>query len=360
MRSRPTSKPIGQPPRGLTKPVPVDPTGRNGPTKSQAHRAGRAGARWRRSSPGRYVPAEVDGSVPEQRALEGHALLRGRGALTGWAALRVQGANFCDGIAADGRTLLPVDLVLGPGGHRRSRPGVRWSQDRLPDSEVIVRLGMRLAAAERATFDAMRFAPDVREAVVALEMAIAAELTSLNRMADYVAAHAGWDGVVQVRAAVALGCEHSRSPAETRMRLVWEIDAGLPRPLVNQEIFSLEGRLLAVADLLDPEAGVVGEYDGEVHAGARQRSGDATRESRLRDHGLEVFRVTGFDMLDVANVVRRMHAARERAGWPSPTARAWTITPPAGWTQSPSVDHVLALREMHRAMHDPCGPDARH
>ena len=56
--------------------------------------------------------------------------------------------------------------------------------------------------------------------------------------ARYVAAHPGWLGVPLARAALELADEHSRSPAETRMRLIWTQHAGLPRPLVNCEVFS--------------------------------------------------------------------------------------------------------------------------
>ena len=132
------------------------------------------------------------------------------------------------------------------------------------------------------------------------------------------------------------------------MGLVWVLDAGLPRPLKNCEVFSRSGQLLAVADLLDVEAGVVGEYDGGDHSGARRRSHDATREARLRDHGLEVFRVTGYDLLDPASVVRRMHAARNRARWEPAAQRRWTIEPPPGWARSVSIDEILDGREVQR------------
>jgi hypothetical protein len=286
--------------------------------------------------------------LPEQRVLEMHELLHGRGAVTGWGALRAHGANFFDGLATDGCTRLPVVLVTGPHDRRRPRPGVHWLQDRLEDEEVVIRLGMRVTRPARATFDAMRLARDVREAVVSVEMAIAAELTSLRRMRAYVDAHPGWDGVPLVREALDLAGEHSRSPAESRMGLAWVLDAGLRRPLINCEVFTLDGRLLGVADLLDVEAGVVGEYDGGEHAGAMRRSKDATREGGLRDHGLEVFRVTGYDLRDPASVARRMHAARVRARWEPVEQRRWTIEPPPGWARSVSIDEILDERDLRR------------
>jgi hypothetical protein len=340
--------PICEPPSDLFHPVAVDPTGATGPTRSQATRAGTAGSPWRRSSWGRYVLASVDPDVPEQRVVEAAALLPAAGAVTGWAGLRLLGARFCDGRTLSGE-VLPVPLAAGP--HRSHRPvdGLRWLQERISPEEVWIRCDTPVAMPERSVFDAMRLAPDLRHAVVELEMAIAAELTSLRRVAAYVAAHRGWHGVAQARAALDLACEHSRSKYETGLKLIWCLDAGLAHPLVNQEVFTLDGRLLGIADLLDVEAGVVGEYDGGDHAGALRRSRDATREGGLRDHGLEVFRVTGFDMLDPASVVRRMRAARARARWEPPEHRRWTTTPPPGWARSPSVDEVLDLRDLAKA-----------
>ena len=344
--------PICDPPADLFLPVPVDPAGLTGPTRSQASRAGQPGSPWRRSSPGHYVLTQIDPQVPEQRIVEMAARLPAGGAVTGWAGLRLLSARFCDGRTIAGETL-PVPLVVGPRQARRPLPGIRWLQDRISPEEVWTRYHAPVAMPERAVFDAMRLAPEVRHAVVELEMAIAAELTSLRRVRDYVAAHPGWKGVTQARAALHLACEHSRSKYETGMKLIWCIDAGLPDPLVNQEVFSREGRLLGVADLLDVEAGVVGEYDGGDHAGALRRSKDATREGGLRDHGLEVFRVTGFDMRDPQSVVRRMRAARARARWEPPERRRWTITPPPGWARSPSVDEILDLRDLRRATLEP-------
>ena len=41
--------------------------------------------------------------------------------------------------------------------------------------------------------------------------------------------------------------------------------AGLTRPLVNRPIFDPTGSFLGTADLFDPEAGLVAEFDGQDH-----------------------------------------------------------------------------------------------
>jgi hypothetical protein len=330
------------------RPVRLDPAGISGPTRGQSH-----GRRWRRTSYGFYVPASVTDDLPEQRVMEQSVRLPAGGAVTGWAACRMHRAAFFDGVRPDGYTRIPVPLALGTRAVIRVDGSVTVSRDRLEPTEVEVLRGVPCTVPDRALFDEMCHARDVREAVVAMDMMAAAELTSIARMSDYVATRAGWNGVPQVRAALTLADEDSRSPNETRMRLVWQLDAGLPRPLVNRAVFDLRGRLLGYADLLDVEAGVVGEYDGADHRTASQHSADVDREARLRAVGLEVFRVTGPDLRDPAKVVRRMRSARSRAAWLPARRRRWTLEPPRGWlggtTLRDRTDHRDWLRELDRA-----------
>jgi hypothetical protein len=130
---------------------------------------------------------------------------------------------------------------------------------------------------------------------------------------------------------VALADDLSRSPQETRLRLMWQLDAGRRRPLVNRPLFDLRGRLLGYPDLFDPEAGVVGEYDGADHRSAQRHSDDVDRESGFRDHLLEVVRFTGPDMNVPRRVTERIHAAYARARWVAPARRTWTLAAPAHW-----------------------------
>lgn len=343
MRARHRWDPRCGPPPPLVTPVPRDPSGRHGPTPAQAR-----GPYWRRTAHGLFVPRHVDGTVPEQRVAEAAALLGAVGAVTGWAALRLHGGNFFDGVDRDGRTPLPVPLCLGASSAHRTRSGVLLRRDRLDPDEIRFVHGIPVTAPERATFDAVRLARDVREAVVALDMAAAAEITSVERVRSYVDRRAGWKGVRRARRAIALADEASRSPNESRLRLIWQLDARFPRPLVNQPIWDRRGRLLGYADLLDPAAGVVGEYDGAEHRTALRHSADVDRESRMRDCGLELFRVTGPDLRDPDRVVDRMRAARARARWLPAPRRAWTMTAPEGEEAELSLDQVLVQREMVR------------
>ncbi len=274
------------------------------------------------------MPAHVDPNLPEQRVAEQAVRLPRGGAVTGWAAGLLLGATYLDGLAPDGVTQLPVPLAIGTAGNVRRDRGAVLLRDRLPLAEVTTVRGLPCTIPERAAFDGMRVAADLTEAVVLMDMFAAGKVTSLDRMTAYVERLTGWKGVRRVRAALNLASEHSWSPNETRMRMVWLLEAGLPRPLLNQPLYDRNGRLICYPDLLDVEAGLVGEYDGADHRAAHRHSDDVRREDLLRRHGLEVFRVTGPDLRVNGRVRDRMLAARARARWLPEAQRTWTTAPP--------------------------------
>jgi hypothetical protein len=295
------------------------------------------------------VPSVVDPDVPEQRILEQAMRLTSGGAVTGWAACRMHGAAFFDGLRDGGRAVVPVPLNCGPLHQIRRQPGDDLIRDILNPDEIVEVRGVPCTTVPRATFDAMRYARDVRRAVVALDMMAAAGLTTVAEMRDYVGRKQAWTGVQRARDAVALADDLSRSPQETRLRLMWQLDAGRGRPLVNRPLFDLRGRLLGYPDLFDPEAGVVGEYDGADHRSAQRHSDDVDRESGFRDHLLEVVRFTGPDMNAPQRVTERIRAAYARARWVAPARRTWTLVPPAHWSPAWSRDARLARRSLDTA-----------
>ena len=332
--------PVCRPPKRLVRPVRTDRLGVTGPTPEQAR-----GRRWRRTSHGHYVPSWVEPDVPEQRVLEQSVRLPAGGAVTGWAALRLHRAGFFDGLAVDGSTELPVPLAVGPRGKLRGDHKVALSREPLGADEIVVLHGIPCTKVPRALFDEMRRPRDLRSAVVAMDMAAAALLTSIRRMRDYWLDHRSWRRASLVGEALGLASEDSKSPQETRYRLVWVLDAGLPPPLVNQRVWGRDGNLLGIADLLDEEAGLVGEFDGADHRTAAGHTRDLARQLRLERHGLEVCRVTGLDLLDQARVVDRLHFHRDRALRLPVEERAWTTTPPAGRDREQTLDEYLEVRE---------------
>ncbi len=238
-----------------------------------------------------------------------------------------------------------MPLALGPDGKRRHIPGTTvWREQVLP-WEIEARRGIPCTSVEAAVFDELRRIYSLRRAVQVIEMAMFAELTSLSRFSAYVLTRNRRKWVGLARSALALVQEGAESPQETLMRLVWVVDAELPPPLCNVNVYSIDGSFLGRPDLLDPVAGVVGEYDGAHHRRARVRARDVSREELFRCHGLEYFTVVEGDLGRREMVAARMERARARA-LRSREPRRWTLTPPPGVALPLPLDRRIELREL--------------
>lgn len=306
-------------PEGLFLPAVVDASRKAGPTRAQSR-----GRSWLRTSAGRFVPADIDRTVVEQRILEQSVQVPPGGAVTGWAALRLRGARYLDGLAADGSTPLPVPLALPRAGNMRPSPERQVLRGRLDAAEVELAHGVRCTTAVRAVFDEVRRLDDLREAVVVLDMALVACLVTRAEVEELVTRMAGRPGVALLRQALGLASTRSCSPQETRLRLVWVLDAQLPEPLCNWPISDEHGSFLGKPDLLCAELGTYGEYDGKDHRSRQRHRTDVGRAESFLAAGLEGFTVVGGDLQDRGLVVRRMHDAVERAR-ASTRPRRWMI-----------------------------------
>ncbi len=329
-------RPRCPPARALVRPVRLDPTGVNGPTRHQARRG-----LWRQTTYGFHVPSSTDSAVVEQRILEQSMRAGSDGAVTGWAALRLYGAAFFDGLGPDGRTMLPVPLVVPR--KLSDTPDSVTSRVSLAGHRLWIVQGVRCVGVERAVVDEILRGNDLREAVVVIDMACAARITSLRRIASYVDRHPR-AGNKRVLDALALADEHSLSPRETRMRLVWVLDAGWPPPLCNRVVYSTNGDVLGRPDLLDPDTGVAGEYDGSLHRDRTRHRSDVDRAERFRRSGLEPFVMVAGDTSE--QQVERMEAARSRVLARPARARGWTLEPPPWLPEPPaiSLDDELDIR----------------
>jgi len=289
-----------------------------------------------------YVPAHLDSELVEQRIVEAAAVLPSYGGITGWAQLRWAGGVWFSGLRSDGLTRLPV-VVATAGDDIRPQPGIQVSAEHLAECDLVVQEGLRATTALRSLLYEVRFARSELAAVVAIDMAAFSDLVSIAELLDYIARHVGWPGIRRAREALSLADENSWSPRETLMRVIWMCDAGFPRPLTNVPVFDLEGRHIGTPDILDPVAGVVGEYEGGVHLDRDSRFHDVAREGEFRGVGLEYFTMLAGDAANPAGLVARMIATRRRALATAATPRRWTVEKPAWWTPTETVAQRRAL-----------------
>ncbi len=338
----PGERPVGLP-SGLAWPCRVDPSGRTGPTRSQAR--GRA---WRQSSYGLFVPSDAPTSV-EQRIVEAAARLPSYGGVTGWSALRWMGGTWFDGLLYPGRVLRPVDLAIADSSIM-SQPGVTVSEERLAPSELMAYAGLVVTAPARSLFFEMRHARSSEVASIAAEMAAYSDLVSRREALEIAHANPGWIGIGQMRDVLTDDMdENAWSPAEVVMRRVWCRVAGMPRPLCNHPVFDLAGRHIGTPDLLDPAAGVAGEYDSALHLEGAQRARDVHREGLFRGAGLEYVTMLAADLGRPEAFVARLRQAYARAARLAVADRAWTADLPPWWVPTFTVHQRRALDDHQRA-----------
>lgn len=128
------------------------------------------GPAWRRTSRGWFVPADTPAS-PTQRIVEAVPRIPGGGALAGWAAAYVLGVDQLDGLDRDTMDPMPVPLHLGHDVGRAAYAGVRVVRERLPATDRRLWHGLPVTTPLRTVFDGGRWAPDLVEAVVFLDLA---------------------------------------------------------------------------------------------------------------------------------------------------------------------------------------------
>ena len=324
--------------RDVVVPVRVDPTGQQGPTPKAAR-----GPRWRRSSRGLFVPADVDPTATDQRIVEAAAALpEDWGGVTGWAALAWMGARWFDGTPWGGGPRRLPTLAVGGNRAIRAQRSFATSEERLAPGDLVVVDGLRVTSAVRSVCFEMRYAPNPLDAAVTLSMACYDDLVSIDEAAAYAATLNGWTGIPQARDGLVLAVENAWSPPEVLMGTVWT-RTGLGRPLHNRPVFDLDGRHLGTPDLVDPVAGVVGQYDGRLHLAGARRLRDLGGEEAYRSHGLEVVTMLAGDRRDPRPFVARLTGAYQRAADLPAHRRRWTIEQPDWWHDTSTVAARRAL-----------------
>lgn len=291
-------------------------------------------------SHGIVTPRYLSVDPTAARISEAVALMGPANALGGWASLWRQGNSWFDGTdrQGDDRDVL---VHCRPGSQLRVRQGMRPSEGALRPDEVVSLDGYDVTSMARAAYDEMRLARGVREAIVVLDMATSTTSgvshTSIDDVHKVVEAHRKTRGIAQVRRALPLGDSRSASPWETRTRLVAQLDVGIVRVRVNAPVFDRWGKLLGVADLIDPETGLVIETDGSEHHQPVQHAEDNVREEKFERAGAVVCRISPRDHQDRWAVTGRIAAAQRDAVRSS--TRDWTLEQPDWWRAWPTARH---------------------
>jgi hypothetical protein len=214
--------------------------------------------RWIRLRRGVYIAAEdVPADGPARREVDCMAVLlhldRQHTALSHGTAAQLRGLPVP-------RTLDPAIRLTDPERWRRGE-GFLMSRAPLLPAEVISSGPLRLTSPARTLVDCAR-EWSLDDAVVALDAALLARLTTPGQLAEAARAAAAWPGARRAARAVALADGRAESALETRGRLRI-VGAGLP-PMELQVEIRVNGRLVAVVDGWFEDAAVAVEFDGRV------------------------------------------------------------------------------------------------
>lgn len=125
-------------------------------------------------------------------------------------------------------------------------------------------------------------------------------------------------GVPRARQAIGLLDPRSESVGESYSRVRF-VQAGLPTPELQYEVWSAAGVLLGRCDFAWPELRTIGEFDGLVKYSGQfgQRTetvlvAEKKREDRIRDAGWEMVRWTWDELPEPSALIRKINAAFAR------------------------------------------------
>ncbi|MFD5094377.1 DUF559 domain-containing protein [Amycolatopsis thailandensis] len=117
-------------------------------------------------------------------------------------------------------------------------------------------------------------------------------------------------GIHRAQMLLALATGEAESPPESILRLI-VVEGGLPIPVGQYEIHTVDGRRLYVLDLAWPELRIALEYDGYAAHEGRQGY-DAERDARMAARGWITIRATAADLRDPGRLLAELRGAFER------------------------------------------------
>jgi hypothetical protein len=249
--------------------------------------------------------------------------------LGGWAALHWAGVGNLDGRTGPGASRdLPISVCLGPVGRVRRPPTVDLDRSTILDVDLTDCRGVGITTPARSCLDvARRFGPE--EGLVVTDAALRAGLVTRADLDDAVSRLVRIKAVPAARLVASLADPGAESAPESRLRYVWVVEAGLPAPRVNPVVLGRDGSFLGRSDLLDEEAGLVGEYDGEDHRMLDRHTADNVREEGFEAANLVVTRVTAIDLWPQRRRLVRRLVERRAAGMARDRSRdSWVLPLP--------------------------------
>lgn len=224
--------------------------------------------------PGVYVPWGIEPSATE-RAKAAWLWSHRRGVVAGPSAAAMLGAKWVDGAR-------PAELIHD---NRKPPRNLVVHTDALALDETQDCDGIAVTTAARTAFDLGRRTVDRVAAVQLLDALANATRVTAADVEPVMAAHPGARGLPRLRTVLPLVDGGAESPRETVARLAL-VDAGLPSPTTQFEVFGRYGEFIARLDMAYEDLKIGIEYDGPQHwtdPAVRQRDIDKQFELTALD-----------------------------------------------------------------------------
>jgi len=199
-----------------------------------------------------------------------------------------------------GRGSDAIHLTVGDGRAPHAR-GLRGHRAPLSPDDVVLCHGLAMTSIERTLID-LAATLELADLVAALDAAVRRDGSLVSRLVRRC--RTTWRGVRALRRAIELCDPESRSPQESRLRVLL-VEAGLPVPAVNVDVRDRRGRFIGIADFYLPDFRIVIEYESEFHrTDPRQWRKDLRRFSRYTASGYLPLRATIADVVNPAALIR--------------------------------------------------------
>jgi len=205
-----------------------------------------------------------------------------------------------------------VHITRDCAGSSRIEAGVHHHDAALPGGQLTKVDGLLVTAPARTVLDLARGAR-FEAGLIAAESALNKGLTTLTELREILDYCVDWPGSRDASRIVSFASRYSESPGESVARIAFD-GLGLPAPSQQVEIYDRWG-FIARCDFCWKEHRTVCEFDGRgKYADLKVLYDEKKREDRLREAGVEVFRIDWAESLARSKSIRRKAlAAFERA-----------------------------------------------
>jgi hypothetical protein len=296
--------------------------------RAQARDAGYAGdeidfrvrrREWISLRRGAYVARDVaDSMSDEQRHLALiHAVVR---SLRMPAVVSHVSAAVLHGLPTWGLDLSEVHVSRQDLHSPRHEAGVHHHSGALPNDDIDRVAGIPVTSLPRTAIDTARTS-SFEAGVIVADAAYARDPTVQRNALERLDTMRDWSGARQAGSVLEFADGSSESVGESRCRVCFR-EAGLPRPRLQHEVRTPNGKLVGRSDYYFEEFRTLGEFDGKGKYLRDLKPGDnpgdvvwreKKREDRLRDLGFHVGRVVWAELDKPGLVGNRFRQIFERA-----------------------------------------------